>query len=726
MLYYAGFIQSVGEVHDGDTVTDFLEAERQRGITIQSAAITFPWKTTTDNKPYVINLIDTPGHVDFTIEVERSLRVLDGGVVILDGSAGVQAQTLTVWRQADGHNEASNAKVPRIIYVNKMDKHNSDLEMTLTSIKDKLGCDPILTQMPVGQGKKFQGLIDLMTMEELRWSGAYGQSCQRSPLKSGGGGSSVELMERARERRNEMIEKLCDYDDQLAEFVLEQDSSNSDFYDSIPAETLLKSARKVVLSHPGKTALVLLGSSYKNIGVQPLMDAVAHFLPSPSEVQQPFLSKLPNKSKFCGLAFKIAHQKRKAGSSGAAQTFLRVYNGQLSEGDSVFNYRSGKSEKVSKLHVAFADDFKPVPSVKSGQIAVVSGLKETSTGDVLVSKDLRSLTDLLPPSMKVPDPVLFATVEAASLSQEKGLEQALRDIAREDPSFRVNFGSGSGGDEEGGSFHENRDQIVIAGMGELHFEIIMDRIKKEYKVEADLGSLMVAYRETVTEEVRDTFVFERTLFDKKMCVVLDLSVSPQIDANDDDASYGLEPTLKVNLQGQLDNGLLTLKPWQKKALERGFANAVSSGPLLGSPMVNLKCVVHDLSVGGQGLNAATDTIIASAMTEAFKSMALSAKAELLEPTMRLNITSDPECMPQIVQDLLVKRRAQMVTDWHDSSTSEAVANVTVLAPLSELRGYSTYIRSSASGRAFFGMEFCKFSAMSESAQSEAIAESNGY
>ena len=384
-----------------------------------------------------------------------------------------------------------------------------------------------------------------------------------------------------------------------------------------------------------------------------------------------------------------------------------MYNGRLAVGDSVFNCRLKKNEKVSKLFLAFADELKAVSSVQAGQIAVLCGLKQTSTGEVLVSPDLKNDVDdnFLPPTMKIPDPVLYATVEAASVSHEKALEQALTNIAREDPSLRVTLGSGEG-------FHENTDQIVMAGMGELHLEVIMDRIKREYKVDADLGQLMVAYRETVSQTVRDIFTFERTVFDRKMKVEIDLSVQP---------SPKSEPKLKVHLAGNMPSQITTLRPLHRKALERGFANAIGSGPLLGCPMIDLTCTVHDIEIGGQNLSLATDTIVSAAMTEAFKHACR--KSELLEPVMRLDITSDEEHIHGIIQNLLVHRRGELLIDINEENS---MANATVLAPLSELRGYSTYIRSVASGRAFFGMEFSHFAAMSETAQREAVAEVTGF
>ena len=791
MLYYAGLTNTVGEVHDGNTVTDFMDAERERGITITSAAITFPWKYSDplvgvemSQPPHIINLIDTPGHVDFTVEVERALKVLDGAVVILDASSGVQAQTVTVWRQADGihglrkeANPQTNfalSKLPRIVFINKMDKNNASLEMSLQSINAKLGVEPIPIQIPVfGSDNEFIGLVDLLTMEAYIWSGKkgekdldYGKKYLKVPLlddtESLPEVHQVDIQDikiNAEEARSKLIDQICDYDETFASMFLEKYDCD---YNKVMFKDIESALQKVTFTKTSEAVLVCVGSSYKNIGVQPLMDAVIRFLPSPAScLKQNILknNKTQENTAFCAMVFKIMHPlhlkhlQGKLGASNSGLAFARIYSGRLSEGDIVYSYRKSNTtedfiqikEKVSKLFVAFADDFKMVKHIDEGHIGVISGLKESGTGDILLSDNTSrvSSTDengnapVNFPYMHIPDPVIYASIEPASMSHQKKLEQALANLVREDPSLRVNFGRDGENDQKKSpskaSSLNNDGQIILSGMGELHLEIILDRIKREYNVDADFGPFMISYRETIIQRHRDIVELEKNILGKNMKVILDISALPLSNNVIDLTTINSKPQLTIKLESSDDNSVSELKSWQLKALQRGFENALASGPLLGYPLVDIEFTLHSAQFRGQGLNSATDTIISVAMENAVKHICIKSSQNdqesnirLLEPMMRLHITSDHNHMHKIIQDLIANRRGQLDSESHTNDETGIVASRTIFAPLSELRGYSSYLRSVTSGSAFYGMEFSHYATMSDYAEQKAIQEVTGF
>ena len=815
MLYYAGLTKTVGEVHDGNTVTDFMEAERERGITITAAAITFPWtlinptvvngyNQAATQPPHIINLIDTPGHVDFTVEVERALKVLDGAVVILDASAGVQAQTITVWRQADGkhvssiakENSHSSSRLPRIIFLNKMDKNNANFEMSIKSIREKLGSQPIIIQMPIfiksiEDKMEFRGLVDLVQMEALIWSGKNNKICQdwgknftTIPLLHSQFSTPEinqehleNIMKNATVSRAKLIDQLCDFDENFATLFLESYDCE---YKLIPKKDIEHSLRKIVMSYPNETVVVCLGSAYKNIGVQPLMDAIVRYLPSPKDCIQEnkILDKTMSKSGpgFCAMVFKIMHPvhlkhlKSKLGASNAGLAFVRVYSGRLSEGDTIYSFRRSNmskefvkiKEKAAKLYIAFADDFRSVKHIDEGHIGVISGLKESATGDILLSANNINIADLENdseedgvfinfPYLHIPDPVIYATIEPGSMSQLKKLEFALANIEREDPSLRVNYigatNSSENGDKNSGSkpssSHGEDGQIVLSGMGELHLEVILDRIKREYKVDADFGPFMVSYKETILVKDRAVVEFERNILGKNMKVIFDISVLPVIQneqgkhiGNEIDTLSigGKRPGLKYRLENaDNENSVLQLKKWQLKAIQRGFENAIASGPLLGCSLVDVDFTLHSAQFRGEGFSTATDTILSVAMENAIKQLCMKSSsnrhdsnARLLEPVMRLHITSDQDQMPKIIQDLIVNRRGQLDSQYQAQEESGLVTTRIVFVPLSELRGYSSYLRSLTSGRAFYGMELSHYASMSDTAEQKAIQEVTGF
>ncbi|TKC33593.1 hypothetical protein EI555_002060, partial [Monodon monoceros] len=459
ILYYSGYTRSLGDVDDGDTVTDFMAQERERGITIQSAAVTFDWKG------YRINLIDTPGHVDFTLEVERCLRVLDGAVAVFDASAGVEAQTLTVWRQADKH------KIPRICFLNKMDKIGASFNYAVESIREKLKAKPLLLQLPIGEGKTFKGVVDVVSKEKLLWNpnSDDGKDFERKPLLEM---SDPELLKEITEARNALIEQL-----QTA-------------------------VHRVTLA---QTAVpVLCGSALKNKGVQPLLDAITMYLPSPEERNYEFLQWY--KGDLCALAFKVLHDKQRG-----PLVFLRIYSGVIKRQLAIHNINGNCTERISRLLLPFADQHVEIPSLTAGNIALTVGLKNTATGDTIVSSKSSALAAcrraeregekkhrqnneaerLLLAGVEIPEPVFFCTIEPPSVAKQPDLDHALKCLQREDPSLKVKLDPDSG-------------QTILCGMGELHIEIIHDRIKREYGLETYLGPLQVAYRETILNSVRAT------------------------------------------------------------------------------------------------------------------------------------------------------------------------------------------------------------------------------
>lgn len=621
ILYYSGYTRSLGDVDDGDTVTDFMAQERERGITIQSAAVTFDWKG------YRVNLIDTPGHVDFTLEVERCLRVLDGAVAVFDASAGVEAQTLTVWRQADKH------KIPRICFLNKMDKSGASFNYAVESIREKLKAKPLLLQLPIGEAKTFKGVVDVVNKEKLLWNpnSDDGKDFERKPLLEK---SDPKLLKEATEARNALIEQVADLDDEFAELVLGEFSEN---FDLLPAEKLQTAIHRVTLA---QTAVpVLCGSALKNKGVQPLLDAITMYLPSPEERNYEFLQWY--KGDLCALAFKVLHDKQRG-----PLVFMRIYSGTIKPQLAVHNINGNCTERISRLLLPFADQHVEIPSLTAGNIALTVGLKHTATGDTIVSSKSSALAAtrraeregekkqrhnseterLLLAGVEIPEPVFFCTIEPPSVAKQPDLDHALKCLQREDPSLKVRLDPDSG-------------QTVLCGMGELHIDIIHDRIKREYGLETYLGPLQVAYRETILNSVRATDTLDRTLGDKRHLVTVELEAKPT-------ETSSVVPAIEYAASISED-----ILKGSQEAIENGIHSACLQGPLLGSPIQDVAITLHLLMIHP----GTSSTMISACVSRCVQKALKTADKQILEPLMNLEVTVTRDHLSAVLADLAQRR-----------------------------------------------------------------------
>ncbi|XP_052015891.1 ribosome-releasing factor 2, mitochondrial isoform X1 [Apodemus sylvaticus] len=685
MLYYSGYTRSLGDVDDGDTVTDFMAQERERGITIQSAAVTLDWKG------YRINLIDTPGHVDFTLEVERCLRVLEGAVAVFDASAGVEAQTLTVWRQADKH------KIPRICFLNKMDKTGASFDYAVESIKEKLKATPLVLQLPVGEARTFQGVVDIVNKEKLVWNSNSddGKDFERKPLSEA---SDAELLKETIEARNSLIEQVADLDDEFADLVLGEFSEN---FDLVPAEKLQAAVRRVTLAQAAVP--VLCGSALKNKGVQPLLDAVTAYLPSPEERQYEFLQWY--KGDLCALAFKVLHDKQRG-----PLVFLRIYSGSLTPQLAIHNINRNCTERMSRLLLPFADQHVEIPSLTAGNIALTVGLKQTATGDTIVSSKSSALAaarragreegkhgkkgdaeSLLLAGVEIPEPVFFCTIEPPSVAKQPDLDHALDRLQREDPSLKVKLDPDSG-------------QTVLCGMGELHIEIIHDRIKREYGLETYLGPLQVAYRETILNSVRATDTLDRMLGDKRHFVRAELELQPA------------EEPCAVATMEYADCVGEDLLQASREAIESAVHSACLQGPLLGSPVQDVAMTLHSLEIHP----GTSTTMVTACISRCIQKALKKADKQVLEPLMSLEVTVSREHLSPVLADLAQRRgNIQEIQSRQDNKV------VIGFVPLAEIMGYSTVLRTLTSGSATFALELSTYQAMSPQDQSALLNQRSG-
>ncbi|KAM9252771.1 ribosome-releasing factor 2, mitochondrial isoform 1-T1 [Dugong dugon] len=687
ILYYSGYTRSLGDVDDGDTVTDFMAQERERGITIQSAAVTFDWKG------YRVNLIDTPGHVDFTLEVERCLRVLDGAVAVFDASAGVEAQTLTVWKQADKYN------IPRICFLNKMDKTGASFKYAVESIREKLKAKPLLLQLPIGEAKTFKGLVDVISKEKLLWNPGSddGKDFERKPLLES---IDTELLKETTEARNALIEQVADLDDEFADLVLGEFSEN---FDLLPAEKLQTAIHRVTVA---QTAVpVLCGSALKNKGIQPLLDAITMYLPSPEERNYEFLQWY--KGDLCALAFKVLHDKQRG-----PLVFMRIYSGTVKPKLAIHNINGNCTERISRLLLPFADQHVEIPSLTAGNIALTVGLKHTATGDTIVSSKSSALAAahrakregekkhrknneaerLLLAGVEIPEPVFFCTIEPPSVAKQPELDHALKCLQREDPSLKVKLDPDSG-------------QTVLCGMGELHIEIIHDRIKREYGLETYLGPLQVAYRETILNTVRATDTLDRTLGDKRHLVTIELEASPT-------ETSSVMPVIE-NAENVSED---LLKVFQE-AVENGIHSACLQGPLLGSPVQDVAITLHSLIV----LPGTSTTMISACVSRCVQKALKKADKQVLEPLMNLEVTVTREYLSPVLADLAQRRgNIQEIQTRQDNKV------VVGFVPLAEIMGYSTVLRTITSGSATFALELSSYQAMNPQDQRTLLSQRSGF
>lgn len=654
VLFYTGVSHKIGEVHDGAATMDWMEQEQERGITITSAATTCFWSGMAQQyEQHRINIIDTPGHVDFTIEVERSLRVLDGAVVVLCGSSGVQPQTETVWRQANKY------EVPRMVFVNKMDRAGADFFMVVKQLKERLNANAVPIQINIGTEDNFRGVVDLIKMKAISWNDAdQGMTFSYEEIPA-------ELTDVAVEWREKLIEAAAEANDELMNKYLEgEELSEAEIKAALRQQTLA-----------GNMVLVTCGSAFKNKGVQAVLDAVVEYMPSPTEVkaiegilddaaETVAVREASDDEPFSALAFKIATDPFVG-----TLTFIRVYSGVLNSGDAVYNAVKGKRERVGRMVQMHANAREEIKEVRAGDIAALIGLKDVTTGDTLCDQDKRITLE----RMEFPNPVISVAVEPKSKADQEKMGVALGKLAQEDPSFRVET------DEETG-------QTIISGMGELHLDIIVDRMRREFKVEANVGKPQVAYREkiTATVEINNKFAKQSGGRGQYGHVVIRFEPSEE---------EGLEFVNEI-VGGAIPREFIP-------AVEKGIAEQMKNGVLAGYPLLGLKATLIDGSYHDVDSNEMAFKIAAS---QATKQLSEKGKAVLLEPMMKVEVVTPEDYMGDVVGDL--NRRRGLISGMDDTPSGKVVdASV----PLAEMFGYATDLRSASQGRATYSMEFEKYS-----------------
>ncbi len=654
ILFYTGLTHRMGEVHDGAATMDWMEQEQERGITITSAATTTFWKYA--DRSYKINIIDTPGHVDFTVEVERSLRVLDGAVALFCAVGGVEAQSETVWRQAAKYG------VPRIAFVNKMDRHGADFFHVYSDIREKLKANPVPLSIPIGAEEKFEGVVDLIRMKAIRW---FDDETLGSRFTIGE--IPPELEEQAEEWRGRLMESVAEVDDALLERYLENPGL-------ITIDELLSVLRKATMQ--GTIVPMLCGSAFKNKGIQLLLDAVCAFLPSPVDIgaitgNEPGypdrkLFRNPDVSEpFSGLAFKIATDPFVG-----RLCYIRVYSGKVDSGQLVLNSRTGKKERISRLYQMHSNKQNPKETIEAGDICAAAGLKDIRTGDTLCAPDHPVELE----SMIFPEPVIGIAVEPRSQNDIDKLANGLSKLTEEDPTFRVQTDPESG-------------QTVISGMGELHLEIIIDRLRREFKVECNQGAPQVNYKEAITLPVELREVFKKQTGGRGKFADIIVRIEPA-----EKGFQGLEFVDKVK-GGNIPREYIP-------AVEKGFREALLNGPLAGYPLENLKVTLIDGSYHPVDSDQLSFEICAR---QAFRSAAPKAGPKLLEPLMKLEIVTPDEYMGDIIGDL--NRRRGNVTGMETKAGARVIH---ALVPLAEQFGYVTVLRTLSSGRATSTMEFSHY------------------
>jgi elongation factor G len=652
ILFYTGVSHKMGEVHDGAAVMDWMEQEQERGITITSAATTCFWAGMDQHWPeHRINIIDTPGHVDFTIEVERSLRVLDGAVTVLCSVGGVEPQTETVWRQGNKY------KVPRMVFVNKMDRAGANFHRVVKQVKDRLGANPVPIQLPIGAEEKFEGVIDLVRMKAIYWDESnMGTTFEFRDIPE-------HLQAEAEKYREQMVEAAAEADEELLEKYLENHE--------LTKEEIRRGLRARTLA--GEIVVTLCGSAFKNKGVQAMLDAVIDYMPSPLDVP-PIKGILEDDSEgerhaddkepFAALAFKIATDPFVGNL-----TFFRVYSGVLNSGDTIYNPVKTKKERIGRILQMHSNDREEIKVVHAGDIAAAVGLKDVTTGDTLT--DPKHIITL--ERMEFPEPVIAVAVEPKTKVDQEKMGIALQKLAKEDPSFRVAT------DQESG-------QTIISGMGELHLDIIVDRMKREFKVEANVGKPQVAYRETIRKSVDQEGKFVRQSGGRGQYGHVYIKISPQ------------EPGSGYLFENDIVGGVVPKE--YIGAVDKGIKEQMENGVIAGYPVVDVKVSLYDGSYHDVDSSEMAFKIAGSI---AFKEGALKAHPVLLEPIMNVEVVTPEEYMGDVMGDL---NRRRGLPQGMDDSPSGKVIRAEV--PLAEMFGYATDLRSMSQGRATYSMEFAKY------------------
>ncbi|MEY2962247.1 MAG: hypothetical protein RL496_74 [Pseudomonadota bacterium] len=656
ILYYTGKSHKIGEVHDGAATMDWMEQEQERGITITSAATTCFWRE------HRVNIIDTPGHVDFTIEVERSLKVLDGAVAVFDGVAGVEPQSETVWRQADKY------KVPRICFVNKLDRTGADFFRCVKMIKERLGCVPLVLQLPIGIESDLQGVVDLVKMKGITWRN------EDLGAKFDIGEIPADLKDQAAKYRQELVELAVEQDEKLMEAYLEgKEPSEAD---------LMRCIRKGTLNF--SFVPIITGSAFKNKGVQPLLDAVIDYLPSPKDIgkidgtklgtEEKIDMKFGNDEPFTALAFKVANDPF-VGSL----TFIRIYSGKLTAGSSIYNSSKEKVERIGRMLLMHANSREDIKEASTGDIVALAGLKYTITGHTLCDE---AKPILLEP-MEFPDPVIEIAVEPKTKADQEKMGEALGRLAKEDPSFRVTS------DEESG-------QTIIKGMGELHLDIIVDRMKREFKVEANIGAPQVAYRETILNTSEVTYIHKKQSGGAGQFAKVTLSVEP------------LEPGKGREIENKVKGGAIPKE--FIPGVEKGVEGVADSGILAGFPIIDYKVTILD------GLHHDVDSSVLAfeiASRMCFKEACQKATLKLLEPIMKVEVVTPEDFMGDVIGDLNSRRGQVGSTEPRGNATA-----ISATVPLANMFGYINNLRSATQGRAQYTMQFSHYDKVPQNVQDE--------
>ncbi len=653
ILFYTGRTHRLGSVDEGTTVTDWMVQERERGITIVSAAVSAEWKG------YQINLIDTPGHIDFTAEVQRSLRVLDGGVVIFDAVQGVEPQSETVWRQADRYG------VPRICFVNKMDRVGASYERSIQSIRDRLGANPLQMQLPIGVESSFRGVVDLLEQKAIYWDDELGREPRMAEIPA-------ELREAAAQARAQLVERIAELDDELTIKFLEGEE--------ITVSELKAALRRAVIA--GKATPVFCGSSLRNRGVQPLLDAVVDYLPSPVDIpavrgtnpdNPEEIVELPasDDAPLSALVFKIVTDPYVG-----RLAYFRVYSGVITQGQMVLNSTKGKRERIGRLLRMYADRREDITEVRAGDIGAVLGLKETFTGDTLCSESRKIVLE----SISFPEPVISVAIEPKTSADQDKMSDALRKLAEEDPTFRVRT-------------DENTGQTIISGMGELHLDIIVDRLVREFRVQANVGRPRVAYRETITRPVpRVEHRYVKQTGGRGQYGHVVISLEPAA------------PGSGIVFEDKIVGGVIPRE--FIPAVEKGIREAAESGVLAGYPVVDVKITLFD---GSFHEVDSSEMAFKMAASLAFKEGVQKGAPVLLEPIMKVEVIVPEEYLGDIIGQLNSRRGSIQGIEVRPGNAQA----VRAMVPLGEMFGYATELRSATQGRGVFSMEFDHYAPVSE-------------